>query len=66
MSPYDIILFILWLVFIVLQAVTGVRVAEMKGYDKLWQKLLAFLCAPYSIIFIVLFLKDKNMLTTSK
>lgn len=66
MSPYDIILFILWLVFIVLQAVTGVRVAEMKGYDKLWQKLLAFLCAPYSIIFIVLFLKDKNMLATSK
>lgn len=66
MSPYDIILFILWLVFIILQAVTGVRVAEMKGYDKFWQKLLAFLCAPYSIIFIVLFLKDKNMLTTSK
>ena len=60
MTPYDIILFILWLIFIVLQAVTGVRVAEMKGYDKLWQKLLAFLCAPYSIIFIVLFLKDKK------
>nr|DAE88464.1 MAG TPA: hypothetical protein [Caudoviricetes sp.] len=60
MSPYDIILFILWLVFIILQAVTGVRVAEMKGYDKFWQKLLAFLCAPYSIIFIVLFLKDKK------
>lgn len=60
MSPYDIVLFILWLVFLIMQAVTGVRVAEMKGYEKFWQKLLAFLFAPYSIILIVLFLKDKK------
>lgn len=60
MTPHDIVIFILWLIFIILQAVTGVRVAEMKGYEKFWQKLLAFLCAPYSIIAIVLFLKDKK------
>ena len=60
MSPYDIIMFIFWLIFIILQAVVGVRVAEMKGYEKFWQKLLAFLFAPYSIIMIVLFLKDKK------
>lgn len=59
-TPYEIILLILWLIFMILQAVTGVRVAEMKGYEKLWQKLLAFLFAPYSIIMIVLFLKDKK------
>ncbi len=60
MSLYDIIMFIFWLIFIVLQAVAGVRVAEMKGYEKWWQKLLAFLFAPYAIIMIVLFLKDKK------
>lgn len=60
MTPYDIFVFIFWLIFIILQAVTGVRVAEMKGYDKFWQKLLAFLFAPYSIFLIVLFLKDKK------
>ena len=59
-TPYEIILLILWLIFMILQAVTGVRVAEMKGYEKFWQKLLAFLFAPYSIIIIVLFLKDKK------
>ena len=60
MTPYDIVIFILWLIFIILQAATGAQVAEMKGYDKFWQRLLAFLCAPYSIIAIVLFLKDKK------
>lgn len=60
MTPYDIVVFILWLIFMILQAVTGVRVAEMKGYEKFWQKLLAFLFAPYSTILIVLFLKDKK------
>lgn len=60
MTPYDIFVFIFWLIFIILQAATGAQVAEMKGYDKFWQKLLAFLCAPYSIIVIVLFLKDKK------
>ena len=57
---YEIIILSLWLIFAILQAVTGIQVAEMKGYEKFWQKLLAFLFAPYSIIIIVLFLKDKK------